>query len=140
MLCITSLATVERRFRRPVLRFFMATALFGMTLLVCECDSALFHLAAAQSTTDSSEAPPQVQFESRISAEGSISIVIFAVAAFFLVRWALREKPRPGKRYHRSFAPLCADDSDKRNRYRADAPDQTEDTPESGGDRHGGSD
>ena len=137
---IALIAAIERLFRGRPMGFSVVTALLGFTLLACNHGSVLFSQAAAQAVTDSSEAPPDVQFESQISVEGSVSIAIFLVAAFLLVRWALREKRQPGKRYHRSFAPLCADDSDKGHRCRPDAPVQAEDMPESGGGGHTGSD
>ncbi len=119
-------------------RSFLVVAIFGMTLLAFPRDSTLFPLAAAQSTTNSSEDSTIVQTESNLSVEGSLSIAIFVLAALLLVRWALREKPQPGKRYHRSFAPLHEDGSEKRDRHRAEAPDQAGEVPESGGG-HGGS-
>lgn len=136
---IASIESAARNFRLRA-RSFLIVAIFGMTILTCHHDSALLPLAAAQITTDTSESSSHVETGSEFSVEGGISIVVFVIAALLLVGWALREKPQPGKRYHRSFAPLCADDSDKRNRYRTDALDQTEGTPESGGDGHGGSD
>lgn len=111
-------------------------ALYGVTLLAC----GQFFSAFAQSATVSAQASPQVETEYQISLEGSISIVIFVIASFLLLRWALREKHQPGKRYHRSFAPLCQDDSDKQARYRRDADDDDEYTSEDGGAGHGGSD
>lgn len=138
MLYIASIETVARNFRLRV-HPLLAVAIVGMTILTCQRDSALFPLAAAQTTTDSSEASNQVESEFEFSVEGSISIVIFVIAALLLVRWALREKRQPGKRYHRSFAPLCANGSDEGDHYRVDASDHTGDTPESGG-AHGGND
>ena len=135
---IASIATLLRNLPRRV-RLFLVVAIFGLTLVAYPRDSNLFPPAAAQSTTNSSEVSTEVQTESNLSVEGSLSIATFVLAAFFLVRWALREKTQPGKRFHRSFAPLHEDGSDKRDRYRADAPDEPGDTPESGGG-HGGSD
>ena len=140
MLRIISTTMRERLLRCSSMLFPMATALLGMAIIASEHGGVLFPFVVAQAVTDSSEAPPDVQFESQISTEGSVSIVIFLVAAFLLVRWALREKRQPGKRYHRSFASLCAEDSDKRHRYRPDLRVQQEDMPESGGDGHAGSD
>ena len=138
MLCIALIATEVRSFRTRLLLVLVGTFLV-MVLLVCQHESLLFPLDAAQSTTDSSQASTEAAAESPLSLEGSLSIVIFMIATFLLVRWALREKPLPGKRYHRNFAPLWANGSDKGDRYRADAPDHTGDTP-GGGGAHGGND
>ena len=138
MLYVASIATLLRNLLlrgRP----FLVVAILGMTLLAYPRDSTLFPLAAAQSTENSYEESTEVQTESNLSVEGSLSIASFVLAALLLVRWALREKQQPGKRFHRSFAPLHEDGSEKRDRYRADPPDQTGDIPDSGGG-HGGSD
>ena len=138
MLYIALIATGVRSFRTRLLLVLVGTILV-MVLLECQRESVLFPLAAAQSTSDSSKASTEVQTDSNLSVEGSLSLAIFALGAFLLVRWALREKPQPGKRYHRSFAPLHEHGTEKGDRYRADTPDQAGEVPDSGGG-HGGSD
>ena len=136
MLNFHPITTAPRFFRSARVKV-CSMAISASTFLVYHCEEATFPLAAAQSSADSSGGKAESGSDGAISVEGSISVIIFLIVALFLVRWALREKPQPGKRYHQSFALLCAEDSEKRYRYRGDAHDHTGDFSDGPGEQGG---
>ena len=73
------------------------------------------------------------------AVEGTIAVGVFLVASFVLVTWFLRESPGRKSRAKHSFAPLNAEGSEKRHRFR-DRDFESHDDVSGGGAGDAGSD